>query len=310
MKAIEVTGLSKDFGSARVLDSVSFSIPQGEIFGLLGPNGSGKTTMVRVINGILGRSSGSVSICGKSIDREAEEIHRITGVMTETAASYENLTAMENLDFFGKLYGMGKGEIESRSSELLETLGLNDARDRKVREYSTGMKKRMSLARTLLHSPKILFLDEPTSGLDPESARHVSLLIKKMAEDQGVTVFLCTHQLKYAEEICSLYGFLNKGRLIGFGTLAELLVEKNSGRFIEIRGSGIPEKFNQSFQKESGIYRIPISGDGDAAGVLREVVESGGLLYEARQSRWSLEDLYFSYQGGDEDEASSESHDV
>lgn len=299
MSAIEVKNLSKDFGESRVLDSISFSIPQGEIFGFLGPNGSGKTTAIRVINGVLERSGGDISIYGKDIDSQAEEIHRISGVMTETAASYENLTALENLDFFGKLYSMENGEIKSRSEELLETLDLFDAKDRKIREYSTGMKKRMSLARALLHSPRILFLDEPTSGLDPESARNVSLMIKRLAREHGVTVFLCTHQLKYAEEICSLYGFLNKGRLIGFGTLDELLEKKSSGRFLEVRGCDIPDEFADSFEEGSGIYRIPISGDREASVVLRKIVASGGLVYDARQSHWNLEDMYFSYQRGD-----------
>lgn len=298
MDAIEIYNLKKDFGDTNVLDSISFKIPRGEIFGFLGPNGSGKTTAVRVINGILKKTGGTVSIYGKNIEDEIAEIHRISGVMTETASSYENLTAWENLDFFGNMYGMSKSEITARSEELLISLDLYGDKDKKVKAYSTGMKKRMSLARALLHSPKVLFLDEPTSGLDPESARNVSLMIKKLAKEQGVTVFLCTHQLKYAEEICSLYGFLNRGKLIGFGTFEELLKEKNSGVFLDVRGSGIPEDFKKYFQEGDEIYRIPISGDEESSRILKAVIDAGASVYEARQSRWDLEDLYFAYQKG------------
>ncbi|OHW62333.1 daunorubicin/doxorubicin resistance ATP-binding protein DrrA [Andreesenia angusta] len=299
MKAIEVEGLSKNFGESRVLDSLTFSIPQGEIFGFLGPNGSGKTTAVRVINGILEKTEGRVNIHGIDVRENVAEAHRISGVMTETASSYENLTAWENLDFFGKLYSMEKSEISSRSEELLNTLGLYEHKDKKVKAYSTGMKKRMSLARALLHSPKVLFLDEPTSGLDPESARSVSHMIKRLAKEHGVTVFLCTHQLKYAEEICSLYGFLNKGRLIGFGTFEELLKEKNSGIHLNIRGDNLPSEYRGYLDEESGIYRLPISGDKEASGIVNAIVSAGGDIYEADQSHWSLEDLYFAYQGGE-----------
>lgn len=299
MYAIEVENLSKNFGDFKVLDSISFKIPQGEIFGFLGPNGSGKTTAVRVINGILGKSLGSVKVHGIDLEQNVEDIHRISGVMTETASSYENLTAWENLDFFGKMHEMNKLDIAKRSEEILKTLDLYEHRDKKVKTYSTGMKKRMSLARALLHNPKVLFLDEPTSGLDPESARSVSLMIKKLAKEHGVTVFLCTHQLKYAEEICSLYGFLNRGRLIGFGTFEELLKEKNSGIYLEIRGTALPAVYENYLDRERGIYRVPISGDMEASSIIKSIVDLNGQIYEVEQSHWNLEDLYFAYQGGE-----------
>lgn len=158
------------------------------------------------------------------------------------------------------------------------------------------MKKRISLARSLIHNPKILFLDEPTSGLDPEAAINVSRMIQTLSKEQGVTVFLCTHQLKYAEEICTLYGFIDEGSLLGFGSFNELLRQKNNKTYLEVRGESIPPM--KGLEKKDGIYRIQVDSDEDSARILFEVIQAGGQVYEARQIHWNLEDLYFCYQKG------------
>src|SRR5690349_20815487 len=187
-------------------------IGEGEVFGFLGPNGAGKTTAVRILNGLLAPNSGAVRIYGKNVSDNLTEIHRLFGVMTETANFYEKLTGSENLMFYGRLYGFSKSECNERIKRLMSLFDISDAKDKKVGEYSTGMKKKIALCRAFLHNPKILFLDEPTSGLDPDAARNVNTLISNAAEVEKVTVFLCTHQLKYAEEICTLYGFIDNGK--------------------------------------------------------------------------------------------------
>jgi len=299
MNAIEVVNLKKSYdGRTFALRQASFEIAQGEVFGFLGPNGSGKTTTVRLLNGILTPSGGQIMIMGKKLAKDPAEIHRICGVMTETALMYENLTGLENLTFFGRLHGMKDIAIKERGFALLRSLEIFEAKDRKVKTYSTGMKRRLSLARALLHNPKILFLDEPTSGLDPEAAMNVTRMISKLSAEQGVTVFLCTHQLRYAEEICTLYGFIHKGKIIGLGTFEQLLQQKNSKRYLEIRGEALPE-IKTSEKTPDGKLRVPIGNDGDVTPILQDILARGGKVFEAKQVRWSLEDLYFSFQKGE-----------
>lgn len=299
MDAINVKSLSKSYdGQIFALKDINLSIPQGEIFGFLGPNGSGKTTTVRLLNGILTPTRGEAFVMGSRVYTDAVKIHSFCGVMTETAASYENLTGFENLQFFGKMYGLCGKELNERCTELLKDLDLYDARDKKVKNYSTGMKKKVSLARALIHRPKVLFLDEPTSGLDPEAAANVTNLISGLAKQEGVTVFLCTHQLKYAEDICTLYGFIHNGQLLGFGTFNELLEQKNSGIYLDIRGRDIP-KLQAAEEFNSNSCKIAIKNDEDVSRIIREIVSKGGSIFEAKQTHWSLEDLYFSFEKGE-----------
>jgi len=296
MDVIEITDLTKSYDhKLNALDSISLSIRKGEIFGFLGPNGSGKTTTVRLLNGILTPTSGHARILGMDIKTKQAEIHRLSGVMTETALMYENLTGMENLMFFGRMFSMPLQEIKDRSASLLEALELTDSADKKVKAYSTGMKRRLSIARALLHRPEILFLDEPTAGLDPESALNVTKLVKQLSIESGVTVFLCTHQLKYAEEICTSYGFIHKGKILGAGTFNELLTMKNSKKYLEVRGKNIPDFPNLEKRLDTGI-RLSINTGDEVSGILTKIIREGGEVYEAKQVHWDLEDLYFSFQ--------------
>lgn len=299
MNAIEVKNLTKSYdGINKALDNINFIVPEGSIVGFLGPNGSGKTTTVRILNGILTPSEGEVKIFEHDVTKNQIKIHGLSGVMTETACSYENLSGEENLIFFGKMHGLDNNEIKNRSNELLNRLELEDVKHRKVKAYSTGMKKRISLAIALIHNPKILFLDEPTSGLDPESAENVTKLIKNMAFENKSTVFMCTHQLKYAQDICSLYALINKGTLLGFGSFEELCKDRNFNDSIIIRGENIPN--NVGLNKiDRNIYRKHISSDEEVAKLLHNIFSSNGKIYEVRREKPSLEDLYFSYVRGD-----------
>ncbi|RNC63205.1 MAG: Daunorubicin/doxorubicin resistance ATP-binding protein DrrA [Candidatus Dichloromethanomonas elyunquensis] len=299
MNAIEIINLKKSYdGREFALEESSFSIARGEVFGFLGPNGSGKTTTVRLLNGILTPSGGHALVMGKDIVKDRAEIHRLCGVMTETALLYENLTGLENLKFFGRLHGMNDRAIQERGLALFRSFELTEAKNRKLKTYSTGMKRRLSLARALLHSPKVLFLDEPTSGLDPEAATNVTQMIRKLSVEHGVTVFLCTHQLKYAEEICTLYGFIHQGKILGLGTFEQLLRQKNSKTYLEIRGEELPTLESSEITSE-GKLRVPIDSDGDVTAILQDILSRGGKVFEAKQVRWNLEDLYFRFQKGE-----------
>ncbi|MGV8983443.1 ABC transporter ATP-binding protein [Clostridium sp.] len=298
MNAINISNLKKSYdGKTNALNNISLRIPKGEIFGFLGPNGSGKTTTVRVLNGILSSTSGHAEILGKPVNEHNLEIHRLCGVMTESSSCYENLTAEENLIFFGRMHGMEEKLLRQRVDYILKRLELLDVRNRKVKALSTGMRKRVSLAIALIHNPQVLFLDEPTSGLDPENALSVSSLIKELSQENEVTIFLCTHQLKYAENICTLYGFIDNGNVLGFGTFDELASKKNASLQLKIRGKNIPEKFGL-MSEDHNIYSKSISGDAEVNAIIHNVVANGGEIYEVLQQKWSLEQLYFEYIKG------------
>jgi ABC-2 type transport system ATP-binding protein len=302
MNAINIENLRKSYdGQINALNNISLSIPRGEIFGFLGPNGSGKTTAVRVLNGILTATSGHAEILGKPVKENNPELHRLCGVMTESASCYENLTAEQNLIFFGKMHDMEENQLAERTNSILKKLELSDVKDKKVKAFSTGMRKRISLAISLIHSPQVLFLDEPTSGLDPENALNVTRLIKELAEENEVTIFLCTHQLKYAEDICTLYGFIDKGNILGFGTFDELASNKNASLQLKIRGKNISEKLG-FIHEDNNLYSKPISGDKEVTALIQSILINGGEIYEAMQQKWSLEQLYFKYIKGTADD--------
>lgn len=225
MDAIYAADLSKTYDSKNyALSNLSLNIPHGGVCGFLGPNGAGKTTTVKLLTGLLMPSSGECEVMGISPVYEPERVHAICGVLTETAKMYGQMTGMENLVFFAQTCGIPSPFANERASNLLKKLDIWDARDKKVSAYSTGMAQRLSLARALINNPQVLFLDEPTSGLDPESAHAVNELITALAKKEGTTVFLCTHQLRYAQDICDQYGLIDQGHLLAFGdfdTLSE-----------------------------------------------------------------------------------------
>ena len=199
MEAVTIQKLSKTYtGGKEALKQLSLSLSAGEVFGFLGPNGAGKTTTVKLLTGVLTPSGGSCEILGVNPNTQPEKAHLLSGIVTEHAQMYNNLTGIENLLFYATAFGLKQKEGEQRGELLLRELDLMEAKDRKLATYSTGMRQRLSLARALLHRPKVLFLDEPTSGLDPESAQNVNQMIHNLARKEGITVFLCTHQLRYA----------------------------------------------------------------------------------------------------------------
>lgn len=291
---LEAINLTKKFANGQVaVNNLSFSVEEGEILGLLGPNGAGKTSTIRLFNGILNPTSGNIKVAGIPVNKNQKKIRQICGVMTETAAPYENLTPFENLIFFGRMHNLLQAELEERINWLLTYFGLTDARNKKVKHFSSGMKKKLLLSIALLHKPSVLFLDEPTASLDPEASRDVNNLIKSLAQEHKITVLLCTHQLKYAKELCTLYAFLDKGKLTGFGTYNQLLDRKDKSTYLEIRGKEIPESLG--FIKDNGIYKKVVKDDLEVSGLIAKIIDGGGCIYEAHQQQPDLEDLYFLY---------------
>lgn len=217
---ITVTNVYKHFGSQSVLSGMNFSVGKGSIVGLLGPNGSGKTTMIRLLNGVIKPEQGTMEINGFSPATDGNVIRQMSGIVTEGAGLYHEMSGIDNLLFFSEIYGVRKGR--ERANELLKEFDLYDHRRKKVGTYSTGMKKRLALAKALLHKPKILFLDEPTNGLDPDGIRDVLEYLARLNKNEETTIIICSHVLQQLEDICHSYVFMENGKVLASGTRQQL----------------------------------------------------------------------------------------
>ncbi|MCG6918240.1 MAG: ABC transporter ATP-binding protein [Deltaproteobacteria bacterium] len=219
-KAIVVNQLRKTFGTFKAVDNISFEVEGGEIFGFLGPNGAGKSTTIRMLNGLLLPTSGQASVGGFDIIRQSEQIKHHIGYMSQRFSLYGDLTAEENLTFFGGIYGLSATKLKERAHEVLSLVGLLERRSELTRNLALGLRQRLALASAILHQPPILFLDEPTSGVDPISRRNFWDLIYDMA-DRGITILVTTHYMEEAE-FCDRLVLIYQGRLIAQGTPGDL----------------------------------------------------------------------------------------
>lgn len=306
---IETQDLRRTFGEQPAVDGMTFTVAPGEVFGLLGPNGAGKTTTVRLLNGILPPSDGTARIFGLDPMTHGEAIRRQTGVLTETPALYERLSAYENLEFFGTLQGIPEGELGQRINEMLTFFELTSRARDKVETFSKGMKQRLALARALIHKPPLLFLDEPTSGLDPEAAQQVNDLIASLANQNGQTVVLATHNLTDAQRLCDRVAIMNKGRLLALGSLDELSRTLWSATWVDIKFHVKPaDDVADKLKAHRGVIQVTA---GDAAVsiqvenedvipvVVRHLVEQGAEIRKVNPRDYTLEDIYFALQEGE-----------
>lgn len=212
--AIITRDLSKSFGNVKAAINLNLAIPHGTTYGLLGPNGAGKTTTVRMLNAIIPPTSGSAMVAGFDVVKNPRDVKRHCGFLPESPGLYEKLTAKEFLEFIGELYEVPKEILLSRIEELIDLFGLRARENDLLEGYSRGMKQKVCLCSTLVQDPSIIFLDEPTSNLDPEVARMVKDLILELAQKADKTIFLCTHQLNAAEELCNVIGIIKDGILL------------------------------------------------------------------------------------------------
>jgi ABC-2 type transport system ATP-binding protein len=224
-RVVECRQMSFKYNGVHALKDFSLNVNRGEVVALLGPNGAGKTTSIRVLNGLLIPESGSINVLGFDPRKNGSQIRARTGVLTETPALYERLTALQNLSFFGSLSGLSSSEVKEQSIRLLNIFNLQERSRDRVETFSKGMKQRLALARALLHNPELLFLDEPTSDLDPEAARQVEDLILEISGHENRTVILCTHRLYEAEKLCDRVAIMKKGVVAAAGTLDELRMQ-------------------------------------------------------------------------------------
>ncbi len=218
---LEVQNLAKNYGDFQAVKGVSFNIEEGEIFSLLGPNGAGKTTTISMLSTLYTPTSGDAIIAGHSVTKSPMDVRNAIGVVPQDLALYEDLTAKENLIFWGQMYGLSGKPLTSRVDEVLEQIGLTDKAKDRVKTYSGGMKRRVNIGVGLLHQPKLLFMDEPTVGIDPQSRRAILDTVKDLNK-KGMTVLYTTHYMEEAEELSNRVGIIDHGELIAIGTQKEL----------------------------------------------------------------------------------------
>lgn len=238
---ITVTDLKKTYGNITALKGISFSIKQGEFFGLLGPNGAGKSTTIGIMSTLVVPDTGSVVIDGHDLKKESIVCKKTIGVVPQEIALYNELSAVDNLIFWGSLYGVKKDVLQERIDDTLKLFGLYDRRNDKVKTYSGGMKRRINIASALLHKPKILFMDEPTVGIDPQSRNLIFEVVQKLHKE-GMTIVYTTHYMEEAERFCDRIAIIDNGTIIAQGTLDELKHQGGEKESIVVSGSGITEE--------------------------------------------------------------------
>jgi ABC-2 type transport system ATP-binding protein len=218
---LEVHNLVKKYAAFTAVNGISFDLREGEIFSLLGPNGAGKTTTIALLSTLFAPTAGDALIAGHSVTREPMQVRELIGGVPQELALYDELTARENLSFWGQMYGLGGRAFQTRIAEILAQIGLEDRADQRVRTYSGGMKRRVNIGIGLLHKPRLLFMDEPTVGIDPQSRRAI-LDSVKVLNQQGMSVLYTTHYMEEAEELSDRIGIMDHGDMIALGTQSEL----------------------------------------------------------------------------------------
>ena len=304
MSGIEAVGLTKRFGSLTAVDGLSFEVGKGEIFGLLGPNGSGKTTTVRLLSCLIAPSEGSASVAGFDIRREALKVREAVGVLTENPGIYDRLSAVENMEFFAEAYGLrDKTERDSRIRELLKFFDLWDRRGDRVGTFSRGMRQKLAIAKAVVHRPEVLFLDEPSSGLDPKAAKDIRDLMEGMSRQEKHTIVLCTHNLEEAERLCSRVMIIRKGAALATGSVEDLRKKLHGAPELEVSLEEVNDRLLKATAKLEGVRAVNATVKGTliydiddpearTPDVVRSLVQAGGRIKSVNILRPSLEDTY------------------
>ena len=306
MDAIRVEQLTKQFNGFTAVDHISFSVPDGELFGLLGPNGAGKTTMINMLSTLLKPTSGRGEVAGFEVLKDKNSVRRSIGVVFQEPALDTKLTGRENLDFHSMMYGLGKDERRRRIDDVLGLVDLRDKADLLVEKYSGGMKRRLEIARGLIHWPKVLFLDEPTLGLDAQTRRHIWDYIKKLNAEKKVTIVLTTHYMEEADYLCGRVAIMDHGKIVALdsplklkdilgGDVVSLEIDGNAGPLLEqlkaldwVKSVSLHEDVLR-MTMEKGERRIPE--------LIQEAQKAGVNVNCVNLRKPSLEDVFLHFTG-------------
>jgi ABC-2 type transport system ATP-binding protein len=256
--AIRVQDLHKSFGENQAVQGVSFDVEEGEIFSLLGPNGAGKTTTISMLSCLLRPDEGDACVMGHSIRTDAMGVKSVLGVVPQEIALYEDLTARENLTFWGKMYGLRGSALKSRVDEVLEVIGLTDRAGDRVGKYSGGMKRRVNIGVALLHKPKVIYMDEPTVGIDPQSRRNILDSVVAL-KNQGMTVLYTTHYMEESQELSDHIAIMDHGKLITCGTHDELVKLVGQQTRIDLTVNVEPGKVSEVWRSIEGVKHVTLA---------------------------------------------------
>jgi ABC-2 type transport system ATP-binding protein len=300
--ALQTEHLTRTFGAVHAVDDLSLTVPAGIVFGFLGTNGSGKSTTIRLALGLLAPTSGRIAVFGHPLPAAGQAVRAQSGALLEQTGLYERLSALDNLDFYGRVWHMPAADRTARAQELLTHFGLWERRNQAVGAWSKGMKQKLAVARALFHRPRLLFLDEPTDGLDPLAAAALRDDIAALAHQEGTTIFLTTHNLAEAEKLCSLVSIVRAGKLLALGSPQEL--RARAGRpSVEIRGSGwsaaglarvraLPQVASVVEEPNRLVIVFTHNSRAETAPIVSELVAEGAQVEEVRRGNASLEDAF------------------
>jgi len=285
---ISVQNLSKQFGNLRAVDSISFEVAPGELFGFLGPNGADKTTTISMISGLVRPDQGTVLIGDLDLWQDPRKAKRLLGLVPQEVAFYEEFNALENLKFWASLYGLPYAEIKKNSAEILERVGLADRAKEPVSRYSGGMKRRLNLAIGLVHRPSVLLLDEPTVGIDPQARNNILEIIRDIAR-QGTTIIFTTHHLEEAEKLCDRIAIMDHGKILQTGSVKELARVVGDRDVVTLRGSFSAAAMQQCLT-EQPVSIINVADD-TASLYLNDNYRLAALVAQIDRAGLSLADL-------------------
>src|SRR6266496_1214373 len=300
MNAIQTNQLTRSFGDLKAVDRLTLEVPRGTVFGFLGPNGSGKTTTIRLLLGLLDADQGEAQVLGFNTKTQADEVRTRCGALLEHHGLYERLSAAENLDYYGRIWHLSKADREQRIRELLEPLDLYTRRDETIGRWSRGMKQKLAVARTLMHRPDLIFLDEPTAGLDPVASAALRDDLATLVAKEGVTIFLTTHNLAEAEKLCTQVAVINHGQLLANGSLSQLRARTSAPR-LYITGQGITSQIIEDIKKntlvtkvqqQNGRLLVDLNDLTRSHEIVKELVNANVLIDEVHKEKIDLEDVF------------------
>jgi len=303
---IEVRSISKSYGNIESLRDISFSIKKGEIFGLLGPNGAGKSTTVNILNTLLKPDAGEIYIDGVNIFNNPDAFKMMMGIVPQEIALYENLTAYENLIFWGSLYNIHKSELRNNATRILQLVGLSGRKNDRIKTFSGGMKRRINIACSLLHKPRILVMDEPTAGVDPQNRNHIFDVIENLNRE-GMTIIYTTHYMEEAERLCDSIAIIDLGTIRAQGTLQELRMISGARNIITIRFAGLAvdsiKRIKDSFplsvlDSKGNTLKVECENISDEiSGIIDKVKMEGGLIESINTQGANLEYVFLKLTG-------------
>ena len=306
-KTVEVSGLTKKFGRLTAVDNVTFSVLEGEIFGFLGPNGAGKTTLVRMLTTLVEPTAGSARVAGFDVAEDPAAVRRQIGVIPQAMTSDLDLTGYENVDIYGRFYGVSAHERKKRISYLLEMVGLTARAHELVAAYSGGMRRRLEIARVLVHRPRMLFLDEPTIGLDPQSRRTVWEFLGQIRKEDSMTIFLTTHYMEEAEALCSKVAIIDSGKIVTLGSPEELKQQLPGNDLVSLTLETLTAELTDSVRNLPFVHKVHIEdnsmriyvdmGAKNLPAIMDAIRSYEGRVLSATIHEQSLEDVFIHYTG-------------